>query len=129
MPCPHSVNEGASLHRFLLRRIPFLRVAQTVFLVNRAFAPRQTRGRFDENGKNDEFAFYPLKTRASLLTPPKTMKMTKMAGVIQAKHGLQKETGLFFPDFPKLHSNCRSSWPPPTPSTCSKAARIGQLGC
>ena len=32
------------------------------------------RGRFDENGENDEFAFYPLKTRASLLRPPKTMK-------------------------------------------------------
>ena len=55
--------------------------------------PCQNRGRFDENGENDEFAFYPLKTRASLLRPPKTPKMTKMAGVTQAK-----AWGLFFPD-------------------------------
>ena len=40
------------------------------------------RGCFDENSKNDEFTFYALKARASLLRPPKT---TKMAGVTQAK--------------------------------------------
>ena len=43
------------------------------------------RGRFDENGENDEFAFYALKTRVLLLRPPKTTNMTKMAGVTQAK--------------------------------------------
>ena len=42
-------------------------------------------GRFDENGENDESAFYPLKTGASLHGPPKTTKVTKMAGVTQAK--------------------------------------------
>ena len=49
------------------------------------FCPLQKRGRFDENGENDESAFYPLKTRASLLGPPKTTKMTQMPGVTQAK--------------------------------------------
>ena len=56
-------------------------VAQTVFLV-----PCE-RGRSDENGENGEFAFYPLKTRASLLRPP---KMTKIAGVTQAKAWFRK---------------------------------------
>ena len=41
------------------------------------FCPLPKRARFDENGENDEFAFYPLKTRASLLRPPKTTKVTK----------------------------------------------------
>ena len=43
------------------------------------------RGRFDENGENDEFAFDPQKTKASLLRTPKTTKVTKMAGVTQAE--------------------------------------------
>ena len=47
-------------------------------------------GRFDENGENDEFAFYPLKTRASLLRPPKMMQMKKMAGATQAKAMVRK---------------------------------------
>ena len=54
------------------------------FLVNRVFVPLPKRGHLDKNSKNDEFAFYPLKTRASLLRPTKT---TKMAGVAQARHG------------------------------------------
>ena len=44
------------------------------------FCPLSNRGRFDENGENDEFAFYPLKTRVSFLRPTKT---TKMAGATQ----------------------------------------------
>ena len=59
-------------------------VAQTVFL-----SPAK-RGRFDENGENDEFTFYPLKTGVSLLGPPKTTKMTKMAGVTQEKAWFRK---------------------------------------
>ena len=47
-------------------------------------------GCFDENDENDEFTFYPLKTRASLLRPPKTTKMTKMAGVTQEKAWFRK---------------------------------------
>ena len=58
---------------------PFVGVAQTVFLVKRVCVPCH-KSRFDENGENDEFAIYPLKTRASLLKPPKRMKMTKMGG-------------------------------------------------
>ena len=54
------------------------------------FCPLPKRGRFDENGENDEFAFYPLKTRASLLRPLKTTKMTKMAGVTQEKAWFSK---------------------------------------
>ena len=69
---------------------PFFGVAQTV--------PK--RGRFDETAKTTNcIAFYPLKTRVSLLRPPKTTKMTKMAGVTQAKAWFRKNPGLFFPDF------------------------------
>ena len=49
------------------------------------FCPLPKRARFDENGENDEFAFYPLKTMVSLLRPLQTTKMTKMAGVTQEK--------------------------------------------
>ena len=56
-----------------------------MFLVDRVFCLLTTRGRFDENGENDELAFDPLKTRASLLRPPKTTKMTKVAGATQTK--------------------------------------------
>ena len=49
--------------------------------------PLPKRGRFDENGENDEFAFYPLKTRVSLL---RTTKMTKMADVTQEKAWFRK---------------------------------------
>ena len=54
------------------------------------FCPVPQRGRFDGNGKNDEFAFYPLKTRASLVRPPKTTKTTRMEGVTQAKAWFRK---------------------------------------
>ena len=54
------------------------------------FCPLPKRGHFDENGENDEFAFYPLKTRVWLLRPPKTTKMTKMAGVTQEKAWFRK---------------------------------------
>ena len=77
-------------------------VAQTVFLVNRIFCPLRKRGRFDENGENDEFAFYPLKTRVSLLRPPKTTKMTKMAGVTREKAWFRKNL---------VCSSLRIQWP------------------
>ena len=54
------------------------------------FCPLPKRARFDENGENDEFAFYPLKTMASLFRPPQTTKMTKMAGVTQEKAWFRK---------------------------------------
>ena len=56
-----------------------------MFLVNRVFVPLPKRGHFDENGENYELAFYPLKTGASPLKPPKTTKMPKMAGVTEEK--------------------------------------------
>ena len=64
-------------------------VAQRVF-GKPCFCPLPKRGRFDENGENDEFAFYALKTRVWLLTPLKTTKMTKMAGVTQEKAWFRK---------------------------------------
>ena len=62
----------------------------------------EKRGHFAENGENDEFAFYPLKTRVSLLKPRKTTKMTKMAGVTQAKAWFRKEAGLVLPGLFRL---------------------------
>ena len=47
------------------KRMKSFGVTQTVFLVNRVLVP----SRFDKNSENDEFAFRPLKTRASLQTP------------------------------------------------------------
>ena len=68
---------------------PNIGVAQTVFLAKPCFCPVPERGSWDENGDNDGFAFYPLKTSASLLRPPKMKKMTK---ITQAKawftHGM-----------------------------------------
>ena len=52
--------------------------------------PLPKRGCFDENGENDEFAFYPPRTMVSLLRRPKTTKITKMAGVTQAKAWFSK---------------------------------------
>ena len=46
------------------------------------FCPLPKRGCFDENGKSDEFTFYPLKTRASLLKPPKTTRMIQKTGFV-----------------------------------------------
>ena len=76
-----------------------LRASQT----NRVFgkpcflSPAKKRGRFDENGENDEF-FYPLKPRASLLRRLRTTKMTKMAGVTHEKAWFRKKPGLLFPE-------------------------------
>ena len=40
-----------------------------------SFLHSQQKGAvWDKNGENDEFAFYPLKIRASLLRPPKRRK-------------------------------------------------------
>ena len=63
-----------------------LGVAQTVLLVNRVLSPAK-KGPFDENSKNDEFAFYPLKTRASLLRPRKRRKWRVS---LRQSHGLEK---------------------------------------
>ena len=57
--------------------------------------PLPIKGRFDENGENDEFAFCPLKTRASLPRSPKTMITTKMAGVTRAKAWFRKDRVCF----------------------------------
>ena len=52
------------------------------------FYPLPKRGRFDENGENDEFAVLPTETKG--FAPPKTTEMTKMAGVTQAKAWFRK---------------------------------------
>ena len=106
-----------------LSQLSLFGVAQTVFLVNRVFVPCQ-KGAFFlfENRENDEFAFYLLKTRASLFRPPKT---TKMAGVTQAKAWLFKSqvcsslncSGGFF------HSTPGSAQLSGFPRSCSKSAK------
>ena len=69
------------------------------------FCPLPKKGLFDENGENDEFAFYPLKTRALLLRPPKTTKMTKMAGVTQEKAWFRKSRVCSFLNMEELVGN------------------------
>ena len=55
------------------------------------FCPLPKKGRFDENGENGEFAFYRLKNKGlAPQTPENDAKMTKIAGVTQARHGLEK---------------------------------------
>ena len=69
------------------------------------FCPLPKMGRFDENGEDDEFAFYPLKRRASLLRPPKTTKMTIGTSCIRYTHLLSGQKNniniikLLGPDF------------------------------
>ena len=69
---------------------PFCRGRTNRVFGKPCFCPLPKRGRFDENGENDEFAFYPLKKRVSLLRPPQTTKMTKMADVTQEKAWFRK---------------------------------------
>ena len=69
---------------------------------------------FDETGENDEFAFYPLKTRASLLRPLKTTKMTKMAGVTQAKAWFGKSRVCSSLMMVILWPDCQPQTPSPT---------------
>ena len=57
--------------------LPEIGVAQTVFL------------------EKDDFAFDPPKTKVLLLRPPKTTKLTKMAGVTQAKAWFRKNRVCF----------------------------------
>ena len=90
-------NGGSSFVRRSNSATPFLPQFKLTFRggTNRVFGkpcfcPLPKRDRLDENGENDEFAFNPLKTRASLLRPPKTMKMTKMAGITQEKAWFRK---------------------------------------
>ena len=40
-----------------------IRVGTTCVFGKPCFCPLPKRGRFDESGENDEFAFYPLRTR------------------------------------------------------------------
>ena len=54
------------------------------------FVPCQKGAVSTKTAKMTNFAFYPLITRASLLRLPKTTKMTKMAGVTQAKAWFRK---------------------------------------
>ena len=55
----------------------------------------QKKRGFDENGENDESAFYPVKEWLCSSDPVKAMKMTKMAGVTQAKAWFTKGIFLF----------------------------------
>ena len=60
-------------------------------LVNRAFVPCQKGAVCDENGENDEFAFYPLKTRGfAPQNPENAGEMTKWQVSLRQRHGLDK---------------------------------------
>ena len=86
---------GAKMFLFLDKALPTtLGVAKTGLLVNRAFVPCREEGGFDDNDKNDEFAFHPVKQRLCSLNPVKMTKMTKMAGVTQARAWFTKNRGL-----------------------------------
>ena len=54
------------------------------------FCPLPKRGRFDENGENDEFAFYPLKQGFRSSDPQKRRKWRKWRVSLRKRHGLEK---------------------------------------
>ena len=78
-------------------------IAQTVLLVNRAFVLCPKEGVFDENGENDELAFYPVKQGLCSSEP---VKMTEMVGVTRAKAWFTK--GMVFRSLRFLQCGC---WP------------------
>ena len=47
--------------------------------------PLPKRGRFDENGENDEFAFYPLKTRVFAPQTPENNENAENGGCHSGK--------------------------------------------
>ena len=90
--CPKSLKK-----KFVFNCWPL--VAQTVFFGKPCFCPLPKTGLFNENGKNRECAFYPPKTRDSLLRPPKT---TKMAGVTQMFRDFREARGSLTPSHAKI---------------------------
>ena len=66
---------------FVLRY--FVRVVETVVLENGVFVPCQVN--LMKISENSDIAFYPQKLGIFLFRPQKSTKMTKMAGVTQAK--------------------------------------------
>ena len=54
------------------------------------FCPLPKRGRFDENGKNDEFAFYHWKQGFGSSNPRKRRKWRKWRVSLRKRHGLEK---------------------------------------
>ena len=94
-----SPNGGSSLVRRANSCTPFVGVQETVLLVNRVFVPPK-RGGFWRKRRKWRICVLASKTRALLLRPRETTKMTKMAGVPQAKAWFTKSTVFFlFPEF------------------------------
>ena len=68
-------------------------VVKTAFLENGAFVTCRKQMVLTKNGENRDFDFYThQKKRALLLAPRKPTKMTKMAGVTQAKPPFAKNS-------------------------------------
>ena len=74
-----------------------------VLLANHLLSQAKKQGFFDKNSEHDEFAFYPPKTWALLMRPP---KMTKVAGGTQARAWFTKSVFLGNTDLDVL---CASS--------------------
>ena len=86
---------------------PNIGVPKTVLLVNRAFVPPE-KGGFWRKWRKWRIRILTNKTRALLLEPRETTKMTKMAGVPRARAWFTKSTVSWTPKIP--HS--RSAWGP-----------------
>ena len=73
-----------------------------VFLVNRVFVPCQKGAIFTKTARMTNLHSNPLKTRVWLLRPPKTTKMTKMAGVTREKAWFRKGQVCSSPEYGPL---------------------------
>ena len=80
------VRETANHHR-----MPYFGVPKMVLLVNRAFVPPE-KGGFWRKWRKWRICILTSKTRALLLEPRETTKMTKMAGVPRARAWFTKST-------------------------------------
>ena len=70
----------------LIKRGAIFEVAQTVFLVNHVFVPCQKGAVLTKTAKMTNLhSIYPLKTRASLLRPPKTDENDENGGCHPSK--------------------------------------------
>ena len=84
-----------------------IRVPKTVLLVNRAFVPPE-KGGFWRKWRKWRICILTSKTRALLLEPRETTKMTKMAGVPRARAWFTKSTVSWTP---KCHTKTRGCAP------------------
>ena len=75
----------ADVHDPKVRMLQTIRVFETVVLENGVFVPCRKQVVLTKIGENSDIAFYPEKLGILLFRPWKSTKMTKMAGVTQAR--------------------------------------------